>query len=286
MATTTANLSSILAMFPDPDAAIRDLIDQALDRPPIVEGLGPTGPFALRRITDPGLIARIVALFADRPLFIADGHHRYETALAYHRTPAGAGNDPAAFVMMHLAAVSDPALKVLPTHRLIRSDMAPALPDLLGALQADFILTELAAADLPTLPVPDAPFGTFLLYAGHKSWQLSLKGSVTPADIDPAASPDWSRLDVAVLQKRVFEPLMGITPETLRSSNLVGYSHNVAEAVQMVDSGTFALAFLLRPTPVQAVAAVAANLEKMPPKSTYFYPKLVTGLVLRGIRHT
>ena len=280
MATTSANLSSILAMFPDPAGDLRAAIKPVLDRPPLLAGLGPTGPFELRRIVEPALIARVSALFADRPLFIADGHHRYETALAYHRTAAGVFNDPASFVMMHLVAVSDPALKALPTHRLIRPGVAPALPELLQALARDFTLSELSS---PVLPPADAPFGSFLLRADRRNWLLTLKPSIKPADIDPERSRDWSTLDVAILQKRVLEPILGITPDKLTSQDLVGYSHDLSESVRSVDSGLFALAFLLRPTPVSAVAAVAANLEKMPPKSTYFYPKLITGLILRPL---
>jgi len=283
MATTSSNFSSIMAMYPDPDSAIRNLLQPTLDRPSILEGTGPTGPFALRLITDPGLMARLRGLFADRPIFIADGHHRYETALAYHNTAAGVGNYYAAYVMMHLMALEDPTLQVLPTHRLIRPSAARPLVELLEALRKDFTVTELPAKAIPGFPAMDEPFGAFLLHAPGRTFRLALKPEISPADIDPQASEDWCRLDVAVLQKRIFEPLLGITAEKLRSQELLAYSHDLAESVDGVNAGRFAYAFLLRATPVQAVASVARHLETMPPKSTFFYPKLITGLTIRSL---
>ncbi len=287
MKAAAVNVSPVLAMFSDADGTVRALFEDALAREPLAHATVPTGTCRLRRISAPEVISRIVESFETRGLFIADGHHRYETALAY-RDSAGVSvgpDGPADYMMMHLVVIEDEALKALPTHRLVRPGAAPELAELLDALAGDFEVTELKLPDagVPELPGPEARFGTFLMYADGRTWQLSLSEEVKPADINPDAGEDWCRLDVTVLQKRVFEPILNITRQKLERGGLVGYSHDAAESVELVNSGEYALAFLLRPTPVRAVAAVARNLEKMPPKSTYFYPKVSAGFVLRTL---
>ena len=282
MRATAANLSSIMAIFGDPAGDVRTLIDEALAQPAPATCSTPTGTCHLRRLTDSETVERIVACLRASDVVIADGHHRYETALAYRDGNPG-GDERADYVMMHLVAAEDETLKVLPTHRLVKPGVGPALDELLVQLGRDFVVTEVSARSLPELPGPEMRFGTFLLYADRRTWRLALRDEVRPGDIQPGTSEDWCRLDVAALQKRVFEPLLGLTIEKVKGEALVGYSHDVAEAVGMVDSGDYARAFLVRPTLASAVTTVARRLEKMPPKSTYFYPKVTTGMVLRRL---
>lgn len=225
-------------------------------------------------ITAPDSIAALQRLLADSDVVIADGHHRYETALALsEERRASQGPSAADDVLMCLVPVDDPGLLILPTHRVIKS--APHAPEALLS-----VLTQHHLSVTPTQgPLSAAIAGcrrTFGLRLPGQSYILSLQDT-------GATGQDADSLDVSLLRDVILEPLLGITAEQLADSDLVSYTIDEREACRQVDNGQAALALILNPTPLSAVWSMALRGEVMPQKSTFFYPKLLTGLVMNPL---
>jgi uncharacterized protein (DUF1015 family) len=229
------------------------------------------------RIAGEALLGELDALLAPSTLYIADGHHRFETMAAYaaERRAAGDAEDAdSQFALVYASAADDPALVVLPIHRMLRP--RPGLPasgvELWERLDAAWELEPVAdpVAALPALAERRAAEHTYVLVAPDGAAVLRR----------PRGAPGSRRdgLDVAVLQAEVIAGC-GIGEAELREGALA-YTRNPAETVEAVRSGDAALAFLVAPCTVQDVMGVAGAGENMPQKSTYFYPKVPTGLVL------
>ena len=246
-------------------------------------------------VTEPRAIDETRRIMADKQIIIADGHHRYETGLNYklEQDARGVREDaPYNYIMMALVNLYDPGLVVLPTHRVLR--LAEPMPQerLLSRLGENFAVEELAAGEpadvMDTLSRRGRPEGgagrahVFGLYApGNRFYILELKrGQGTPPDAPPGRSEAWRDLDVSVLQSLVFNRILGVSDELIAKGELISYVRDAETAVAMVDSGEFQLAFLLNPTLKEEIIKVAGGGEKMPQKSTFFYPKLISGLVL------
>jgi uncharacterized protein (DUF1015 family) len=227
-------------------------------------------------------------------VFIADGHHRYETALNYLRFLAANGENtgaeaPAGAVMMLCVAMNNAGLVTYPTHRLLPAG-AVDVEALIRRLGGDFDVRPFATVltdptILETRLREDPTPNLMALYVGKDRPPMLLSPSRPERLLRnlPERSQSWRQLDVSILQYGILERLLGWTLQRITSDVQMGYVHTAAEAVERVDAGESAAAFILRPTPVSAVAEVASHLEKMPPKSTYFYPKALTGLVLRRL---
>jgi len=244
----------------------------------------------LAAVTDVRAVEAFRALLADSDVYIADGHHRYETALVYRdecrgRASTWSGEEPENFVLMALGDVADPGLLVLPTHRLVSPRSSPA--DVLAPLAEHFSVEEVdvaaARASSRMAWSGDSRFYAFgpLPGAMHRLTLRDRPGveAMMPAD-QPAA---WKRLDVNVLQYGVLQPLFGIDDAVLAAGRVVAYTQDQMEAMEAVTSGRAHVAFLLGATPVAQVLAVADAGGRMPQKSTYFYPKLPTGLVMNAL---
>ena len=229
------------------------------------------------RVTDPAAHARVAEAMADRWILIADGHHRYETALAYREerraraagNGAGAGDAPYDRVLMGLTALDDPGLVVLPTHRVLarwaegaEAPFAAHPVDGLDALRA-----ALAAAP------EDANALGLVLPDGMRLLTGTPHAGATPAE----------RLDVAALEREILVPGLGADQAALAADGVLGYTKDAAEAARLVAAGEAAAAVVLRPIPKAAVAAVAEAGETMPQKSTYFFPKLLTGVAFHSL---
>ena len=281
MRATRANLSPIFSLYDDPAGAAWKAVEPATAAPPWGEVADDDGTVhRLWRIADPGAIERVQAALADRELLIADGHHRYETARTYAEEIGGEGDHR--YVLMCLVSMSDPGLTVFPTHRLVGR-----LPDerrarLEEELERDFEVQEVDVEQV----VPEGGNGTptyGFLDQGGRSLQLRL-GS--PASVERALadhSPSYRRLDTAVLEKLVLEDTLGLTEDDISHQRGLAYARDLDQARQLLGSGDYELAFLLRPTPIEQVQAVAQAGETMPPKSTYFYPKLLSGLLFNPL---
>lgn len=238
-------------------------------------------------IEDKADCARISAHLADKKLYIADGHHRYETALRYRDTCRAAGapvGGPADRVMMLLVEMSHPGLVVFPTHRVLRR-----LPDfdcaaLLAGCEAYFDMAAVAADGIAA--ALDAAYAAgrtaFGLYTGGETAALlTLRDPAVMDALLPGLSPALRCLDVTVLHTLILERLLHIDKADMAAQRSLTYTRDLAEALSAVRNGESSGAFLLNPTRVPELAAVAAAGEKMPQKSTYFYPKPITGLVMR-----
>lgn len=239
-------------------------------------------------VTDRDIIEQVRRRFADKKLYIADGHHRYETALNYrrfrHEQSAPEGG-PADYVMMMLVEMSHPGLVVFPTHRLVRDvpgfDAARLLRDCAAYFEVRPLDEEALEGALSA--AYDAGQKAFGFFDGMSFSLLTLRDTAVMDTLLPDVSPASRRLDVNVLHTLVLERLLGIDQENMRNQVNLTYTRSLSEALESVRGGDSQCCFLLNPTRVSEIRDVAAAGEKMPQKSTYFYPKLITGLTMNRL---
>jgi len=279
---TKANLSPIFSLYADPAGAAWSAVEPATAQPPFGELTDDEGTtHRLWRVTDPGAIATVQRTLADAELLIADGHHRYETARVYAEEIGGEGEHR--YVLMCLVALQDEGLTVFPTHRLIR-DTTPQTQEALGStLRELFTVEEIDQADLRP------PDGAAPLTMGYidsffkRGFRLTLKDQAS-ADRALADMPEaYRHLDTAVLEALVLNGPLGLSEDDISHLKGLGYSRTDDEALQLVLSGAYDAAFFLRSTPIEQVRAIAAAGVNMPPKSTYFFPKVPTGLLFNPL---
>lgn len=296
---TGANLSPVFGLYEGAHPSLEKAWRLAEGHAPAAEYTDDdSSHHLLWAITGPEVVEPIVREFVGQPIFIADGHHRYETALRYRderraQATDWTGEEPWNFVMMVLVAADDPGLVVLPTHRLLRGLKAMDLAAVEARLSAHF--------QLELLPVPPgtpeeraARFMELVQANGRAQTAYGMLGPgpgpmalLVPRDGARRALPAhrseaWQALDVALLDTLAITPLL--EDALLPREQALGYTRDEVEAFLAVDSGSFQLAFLLKATPVHQVLAVASAGDRMPEKSTYFYPKPPTGLVLHLAR--
>ncbi|NLT05493.1 MAG: DUF1015 domain-containing protein [Solirubrobacterales bacterium] len=278
---TRANLSPIFTLFPDPDGAAQAVIDRAAAGVPAAEADDHEGTAnALWRIDDPAAIAALQAALADAELLIADGHHRYETARAYAEEIGGEG--PHRYVLMLLCSLSDPGLLVFPTHRLLTGLAADRSKQeaIRDTLARDF---EIEAVDRDRLePRGDAAGRTQLGYMDsfhRQPYLLTLKDQAIADAALPGKPDPYRRLDTAVLEALILKGALGMTEDDISQLAGLAYSKSFDDAVDAVETGRADACFFMRATPVDQVRAVAETGESMPPKSTFFHPKIPTGLL-------
>jgi len=287
------SFSPVFALYRDPDGRLRAAASQAARAAPLAQAREPGGEtHTLYSLADEASIGAIHDLFRDRTLYVADGHHRYETALAYReerRTPHWSGEEPENFAFMALTAAEDAGLVVLPIHRVVR---LTAIPDDLPARFEGLFLVEDLGPVRTGGPLRDAlarlseasSRGPAYVAVGPGPSRLRLLRPRNLEALRASLPPDtplaWGTLDVALLQYAVLEGLLGIDAAHLARGGALEYTEDAVEALEAVASGRAPLAFLLNATPVEQILAVADASERMPQKSTFFYPKLATGLVM------
>jgi uncharacterized protein (DUF1015 family) len=234
----------------------------------------------LSEITDPAAISTIQRALEPQTFYIADGHHRYETALAYRDETQ---TEPSRYVMATLVDIHDPGLLVLPTHRTVAHlrDFDPGA--FLHRLAKDFAVT--ACPNLPGLltVLNQTPHAIGMLLDG-KFAILTPRHMPALAPLFANKPPLWDQLDVAILHVAILETMLGIDDQRLRDEANVSYWREPDLAAREVTTGNAQLAFFLRPTPVADVKAVADARSRMPQKSTDFYPKLLSGIVIHEVR--
>jgi uncharacterized protein (DUF1015 family) len=262
---THAHCGQIFMLYPDPALAIDKILDEAAALPPTAEAID---EYEVRhrvwRIADPAIARRIGQLMADRKLLIADGHHRYETALAFSRENAGlAGADR---VMMTFVNMHSPGLRILATHRLVNG---------LAGFDPGALIARLGASAVPlerlrslfSTPAPDR-LRLGIVLGGRDGAYL----------VDRARGPE--DLDVRFLHDEILAGTLGISEQDVREEKYLKYVRGLDAAVERVRADEAQAAFLLEPTTVEQVASVAFSGGVMPQKSTDFYPKLLSGLTI------
>jgi uncharacterized protein (DUF1015 family) len=282
-----ANPEPIYALYEDPAGAATARIEAMAAQSPAIRATVNGDVHALWPVVDPDVIAAFEAYIRERRLWIADGHHRYETALRYseERRAAGApAGSPSDYVLTVLTRFDDPGLLVLPTHRLVRNVPAERLTGLRKTLASHFAI-EPVSPDVLAERMAPAPS------ASHRFGLLDSEGAavLTLADPDamvtaaPEHAPAWRDLDVSILQTLVLDQALGIPAASLATTPDVAYTRDASEARSQVASGAYQAALLLNASSSEDVRRVAAAGEKMPPKSTFFYPKLWSGLLMRRL---
>jgi uncharacterized protein (DUF1015 family) len=289
---TGFNLSPIFGLYPDAQNEVLAAVEAGIaDRTPIeaTDHLGVV--HRLWPVFDQRAHTVAQGLIAPRPVFIADGHHRYETGLKYRDERAARGElsgpeDPANFCLMMLVSMSDPGLLILPTHRLVSGFPGLTAEALVQRLAPEFEVRAIgdgpgaartAWEEIETSGDQDTlGFGT----VADGRWLVArLRSDATMDAIVPEHSPEWRSLGVSILHELILKKLLGDLGEAG-----CRYVHRLDEVLDEVAARGCDLACLGPPAGMEHVEAIASNLEKMPPKSTYFYPKLLTGLVLNPLR--
>jgi uncharacterized protein (DUF1015 family) len=301
---TKTNISPVLSVFrrdPDTQDAIEAVWTWATEREPRAEGedLGGLG-HRFWVLDDEAIAESVQRFFADRPLFIADGHHRYETALRF-RDQVGLAPDPGLstgtgpdFVMMHLVAEDDPGLVILPIHRLLGGLTGLDAAKIEDLLSTDFHLEYYPVWD----DAPPEQIDAFVVQVraqGDIDRAIGIYGpdpeifavaslrkrNALPPSVPADRDPSWQGLDVVLADEAIVRPLLA--ERSLVAEDVVDYTRDPHEAFGLVRGGARQVALILNPTRVDQVAAVALAGERMPEKSTYFYPKAPTGLVFRPV---
>jgi uncharacterized protein (DUF1015 family) len=265
---TRAHFGQIFMLYPDPERAVDKLLDEAASGAPVLDVLDDyQARHCLWPITDPARVARIQAVMSSRKLLIADGHHRYETALAYRNEHPG--DAAAEYVMMTFVNMHAPGLKILATHRVLR--------DLPGFDAVHFFEKAVKAGwSVAATPTVEA-LKQRLAASDPKLVQI---GVVAPGETRlMQRARKEGQLDVPVLHHDVLGGLLGVTEEAVRDEKHIQYVRGIDAAVAEVHSGA-QVAFLLEPTPIDDMARIAFAGGVMPQKSTDFYPKLLSGATI------
>ncbi|MDR1003015.1 MAG: DUF1015 domain-containing protein [Oscillospiraceae bacterium] len=289
MKATHSNFSQIYSLYMDDGGKTRPKIDTLSAGKPDIEMTDEGGVIhRLWIVSDEEAIAAVAKDFEARKLFIADGHHRYETGVNYSKYCKENGiskeGDNSDYIMMMLVEMENEGLVVFPTHRLIRNLEGFDKDAVISKSKEYFTVTEHTGAD-GIEPALDELYAqnkkAFAMYCKGGKWNLFVLNDIKSME---EALPDCSDalrgLDVSVLHSLVLDRVLGIDKANMASQINLTYTRVFEEAISKVDSGEFQCSFILNPTRVEEIRDVAAAGEKMPQKSTYFYPKLITGLVI------
>lgn len=283
LAQTQTYLSSVFCLYSDAEGQLRPLLNALQENPPLLEmSSEDQTQHSLFSCDDPKMKAQLEAFFAQRRLYIADGHHRYETAQHFARDH-GQTLPAARYALMHLTAREDPGLLLLPYHRLIHADFVwPHWPSFLRRLRDYFELERLVPAEIQAR-LPLCPLGQMqmVLQTPETCWLLRRPQGLPPdwPNPTPSASGISRRLDLTVLHELILAELAGFPADHARNPHYISFSHDIAELQGMLlEEG--GVAFYLNAPPVTELCAVAEAQEHMPPKSTYFYPKVPYGFLI------
>ena len=280
---TRANLSPIFALYSDPARGAGVALAPHLGDEPWGDVTDDEGTrHRVWRVADPNAIAAVQAALTGAELLIADGHHRYETARVYAEEVGSEG--PHRYVLMCLVALEDPGLTVFPTHRLVRGLEPAQHESLADAIRQSFDVREVDRGQVVPGSDGDGPLTMGYMDAHFKRpFALTLKDPAIADQALPDRSEPYRRLDTAVLEALLLKGALGMSDDDISHLHGLGYARDADEALALLDRGEYDAAFFLRPTPVQQVQEIAAAGESMPPKSTFFYPKLLTGLLFNPL---
>jgi uncharacterized protein (DUF1015 family) len=295
-----AGFSQIYSLFSDPQNRIATVLASVTRSPDQEVKADDNVIHRIWSMNDTQSIEAIVRELADKPLFIADGHHRYDTALNYRNEQRAAlgtytGDEPFNYTAMFLARLEDPGLTILPAHRAVFNLGASNLPGFKDALNEYFRIERIDCKK----ETEDKDLTTILDTMAHRTerahvigmrikgensyYLLTLRNEADMAALLPKTSAAYQHLDVSILHHLIIDKLLGIKMETHKLGQNIEYIKEAKEAIKRVRDGAVDIVFLLNPTKVGEIKDVALAGERMPQKATYFYPKLVTGLVMNKL---
>ena len=286
---TNANFESIMTLVEDEAGAFYGTLDAATQAaPPLLDFVAADGQrHELWKLEEPGTVASLAAFVADRPVYIADGHHRYETSVAFAEERGALGSDrPEAFLLNTLVSFADPGLVLLPTHRLVRDTPSELRTTLFRHLDDLFDVQEESLDDVLSRlrhAMRNQPTFGLILPSGNAYQVTARSASALDAAIPADVPPSLRGLDVTILQHLVLDRVLGLPASATASTERLAYTRDAEDALHRVKNAEFDLALLLGHTPVEAVRDVSQAGEVMPQKSTFFFPKLLSGLVMRDI---
>ena len=294
MLTTTCkmNFSQVFGLYPDETHKIQKLLDDAVADLTPLEATDHLGVLnRLWVVTDKAVLAAVQKEMEKLPVFIADGHHRYETACNYRKQIRDMGEltpeHPANYVLMMCIAMDDPGLIVLPTHRLFPGVPEWTTDELMGKLGKLFHVKrvgegpEAASAAWDEIEKKNAQQTIALYTAKDKQWVLATLTDDGWAEMEKAAAehhPEWRELGVSILHRLIVDTILRLT-----DMEKPKYVHLIEEVVDELKTGQYPLAALVMPATVEHIRTLSLMGERMPPKSTYFYPKLASGLVFKPL---
>lgn len=288
---TNANFDQVFSLYSDPRSEIDQYLNGVAKTPPIIDVSFEDVQNKVWRLQDEQTIQAVQALMREKQALIADGHHRYETALAYRNkrraeNPHHTGNELYNYVMMFFTNIDDESLVIYPTHRLVHSLPRFDRSAFLAALGEYFILREFREYEdvAEGMKSSSAPAFGVVLQDDPFLYLATLKPAHTGQDLITDNIPrEVKELDVSLLHSLILKQLLGISVEAQELKTNIDYTKDARQAVKRVREGKAQIAFLVNPTPIIQVRAVAKAGYTMPQKSTYFYPKLVSGLILHSL---
>jgi len=290
MSATFANFSQIYSMYIDTDKTTSDILDRVVIKDADVTAVDQDGiKHELWIIDDEDTISKLISDFDGRQLFIADGHHRYETALNFRNKLISENkindNCNANYCMMFLVDMEDPGLVVFPTHRLVKNIVDFDEEKILSKLNKYYNIQKIFELDKleDTLKKYINDHAT-VMYTGKDYAYLLFTNDIEDVKAINKGMSDYScDLDVTVLHTLALEKCLKMTKEDMANQTYLTYTRDISEAIESVKSGDYQCSFILNATKVSQIKDVANAGEKMPQKSTYFYPKLTTGLVMNKL---
>ena len=287
MDATVCNFSSVYSLYLDPDGVIKSILQDTAAAAPLHNFTDNEGvTHMLWKIKDGKTIDTLVKAFADKQLFIADGHHRYETALNFKKHLAAQNRlegTNADSMMMTLVDMDDEGLVIFPTHRIV-TGLEIDKAELLDKIKEDFAIDEYP--DVTQAEEVLSSFSdrhAFAMYGGGEGFTLLTAKPEVDSIVYEGRSEAYSSLDVTVLHALILEKALGIDKENMANQTNLRYTRSSVEAIERVRRGECVLAFIINPTKIHEIKNVSLAGDKMPQKSTYFYPKLKTGLVINKL---
>lgn len=280
------NFSPLLGLYEDMGQKVTKLITVQAGRKPAIDFTLDGETHKLWVANEPEFVQRVSHFLASKPIYIADGHHRYETALAYRderrqQAKNVKGDEAFNFAMITLVSFSDSGLVVLPVHRLVRNLSPDTIPSLRSNIETYF---ETVSVPLGEGALPEVAGASARVLGLEPDNLVALKVKQPPAlrEVMPEGhSETYKRLDISIVQHLIINKL-----DLPDKANSIAYTSNAVEARRLLESGEYQLAFLLNPIPVATIKTIADSNDRMPGKSTYFYPKLPTGLVINQLEGT
>ncbi len=290
---TETNISPIYSLYMDPDQAIADIISECSDGKPDISFT--TSERVIQNIwiiKDSAIRNVISKKFENKQLFIADGHHRYDSALSYSRERHGeegtkGGSEPYDYTMMLLSSMDDSGLFLFPTHRLIRGVEDFSEQMVVSGLTDDFAMSKIYFTEGDYAEIIMTKLSNTIdekriaMYTGKDYYYtLDIKDLAIMDDAVEGKSDAYKHLDVTILHRLILDRYFDVNENREADRDKIEYTKSASEAVEKVKSGEFQCAFLMNPTGISEIKDLSLANEKMPRKTSYFWPMPVTGTVM------